>query len=81
MWKKYGLRTHNIYFVLFNGERWKEFVWFRDCLNTNIGLAKNYERLKNELSRKYCDDIHKYTEGKSEFITNVLKNYEEQIKK
>jgi GrpB-like predicted nucleotidyltransferase (UPF0157 family) len=50
-------------------------------LNTNIGLAKNYERLKNELSRKYCDDIHKYTEGKSEFITNVLKNYEEQIKK
>lgn len=76
--EKEGKRTHNIYFVIFDGERWKEFVCFKNCLNGSPSLAIEYEKLKIDLSKKYCNDIHKYTEGKSKFISDVLKNYKEK---
>lgn len=72
-------RTHNIYIVLYNGERWKEFVWFRDYLNRNAEIAKEYEKLKMDLASKYSSDIHKYTEGKAEFISNILIEVKKQI--
>lgn len=72
MCEENGKRTHNIHFVIFGEERWKEFVLFRDYLNSHNDVAKEYENLKMKLSEKYKDDIHRYTENKSDFILNVL---------
>ena len=74
-----GKRTHNIYFVIYEGDRWKEFVYFRDALNADKELAKEYENLKINLSYKYSDDIQKYTEGKANFISSVIEEYRRRI--
>lgn len=65
-------RTHNIHIVIFKEERWQEFVLFRDYLNKYPKIAKKYEKLKEDLSRKYKNNIHKYTEQKSQFISNII---------
>lgn len=67
-----GKRTHNIYFVLFEGERWNEFILFRDYLNKHPECAKKYEELKLLLAKKFENNVHNYTEGKAEFISDVL---------
>lgn len=75
-----GKRTHNIYLILFEGIRWEEFVLFRDYLNKNFECAKEYEKLKIQLSKNYENDIHSYTEGKAVFISEVLKKVEQESK-
>lgn len=73
-----GKRTHNIHFVIFMEDRWKEFVWFKEYLNANPTIAKDYEKLKIDLSKKYRDDIHAYTANKRDFISGVLKVAEKE---
>ena len=74
-----GKRTHNIHFVIYDDIRWKEFILFRDYLNRYSDVAKEYERLKIDLSNKYSNDAHKYTQNKAEFIANVLKDAEKEF--
>ena len=53
-------------------------LYFRDYLIENMKELKEYENLKNSLSKKYKYDREKYTEGKKEFInriTNIAKKY------
>ena len=78
MCEEEGKRTHNIHFVLFNGERWYEFVGFKNYLNAHPEAAKAYEALKVELSKKNPDDVHKYTESKNDFIKDVLNQAEKE---
>lgn len=43
-------------------------LYFRDYLNDNPGIAKEYERLKLSLWRQYEHDRDAYTEAKTNFI-------------
>ena len=52
-------------------------VYFRDYLNEHPDIAKEYERLKEELSIKFVKDRDAYTLGKTEFV----KKYTELAKK
>ncbi len=72
-------RTHNIYFVLFGGERWDEFILFRDYLNKHPECAKEYEKLKLLLAEQFENHIHNYTEGKSEFISDILEKAKQEV--
>lgn len=47
-------------------------LYFRDYLNDNISKAKEYEQLKLELYHKYKPNRDLYTEGKSEYVTDIV---------
>ena len=66
------IRTHHIHVVKWNGTEWKNYIYFRDCLNANENIALQYERVKEELESKYADDRVAYTNGKQEMIYNIL---------
>ena len=52
-----------------------EEVKFRDVLIENPKLAKQYESLKLKLEVKYKYDREGYTEGKTKFIKDIIKEY------
>ena len=44
-------------------------LYFRDYMNDNPSLSKEYERLKLGLWKKYEHDRAAYTDSKTDFIT------------
>ena len=66
------IRTYHIHVVKWNGTEWKNYIYFRDCLNANENIALQYERVKEELESKYADDRVAYTNGKQEMIYIIL---------
>ena len=65
-------QTHFIHVVLNGSMQWINYINFRDYLNINIDLAKEYEALKIALS-KSAKDRAEYTLGKHEFISYTLR--------
>lgn len=49
---------------------------FRDYLNSEAEVAKEYEKLKETLAEQFPEDLEKYTQGKSDFIKIVLDGLE-----
>ena len=47
-------------------------IIFRDYMNTYPEKAKEYEKIKQELAKKYPHDRKSYTNGKSAFILKML---------
>jgi GrpB-like predicted nucleotidyltransferase (UPF0157 family) len=47
-------------------------LYFRDYLNDNYAIAKEYEKLKLELFNKYKPNRDLYTDGKKEFVDRVV---------
>lgn len=54
----------------------KDEIYFRDYLNTHYEIAKEYEKMKLQLWKKYEHNRDAYTEAKTEFI----RKYTEQAK-
>ena len=55
-------------------------LYFRDYLNDNYEKAKEYEKLKLELYEKYKPDRDLYTEGKKEFVAEIVNRAKEEYK-
>ncbi|NLZ43636.1 MAG: GrpB family protein [Clostridia bacterium] len=53
-------------------EGWKEQILFRDYLNQNPDLAREYERLKLKLMNEFPGNRFQYTQHKASFIKSVL---------
>ncbi len=66
-------RTHHIHVCPMNGEDWRNYLAFRDFMNTHPDKAAAYDRLKGALAEKYADDRKSYTAGKQEFIAEILR--------
>jgi GrpB-like predicted nucleotidyltransferase (UPF0157 family) len=64
-------RTHYLHVVEFGGAKWRDHLCFRDRLRKDPHLAQAYEKLKEELSRKFSDSHAKYHDAKSKFINEV----------
>lgn len=69
------LQTHLIHVVLADSMEWINYINFRDYLNKNISVAKQYENLKLSLAEIFADDSNRkrYTSGKHDFITYTLR--------
>lgn len=63
-----------IHILLVNDKRYQDMIKFRNILNNNKEILKEYEDLKIMLSKKYANDRKMYTQSKNKFITNILKN-------
>ena len=66
-------RTHYIHFVEPNNNTYYNLVLFKKYLLEHEEYIQKYCELKQELAEKYPDERKKYTAGKSEFISNVIK--------
>lgn len=66
-------RTHYIHMQLIGSEYWDEFMYFKRYLLEHPKEIKKYESLKKKLSQKYAEERKKYTEGKNEYISSILK--------
>lgn len=67
-----GSRTHYAHIVSLDGSKWKEYVQFRDYLRTHEEMRRKYAVLKSGLAERYASNRHLYTEGKQEFIGQVI---------
>ena len=69
------LQTHFIHVVRTNSMDWINYINFRDYLNSNLSVAKEYEKLKISLASQTPIDNgrEKYLLGKHDFIINALR--------
>lgn len=49
-------RTHYIHIELIGSTYWKEFIYFKRYLLDHPECVRDYQKLKEELSKKYADD-------------------------
>lgn len=67
------IRTHHIHVMQYNGEEWHNQINFRDYLNTNSEIAKEYEALKLRLMEENRFNRSAYTSGKQDFIMDTFR--------
>ncbi len=65
-------RSHYIHFVEPNSNTYYNQIYFKRYLIDHPKYIKKYCDLKQELAKKYADERPKYTQGKNEFITDVI---------
>lgn len=70
-------RTHLVHIVRYGGTAWHRALAFRDALRRNAHLCETYAALKRELAQRDRGDRGRYTEGKSAFVEQVLRDYRE----
>lgn len=70
-----GIVTHFIHVVKHQSVEWKNYLRFRDYLNTRLAVAKEYEALKLRLAAQCSIDPgrEKYLAGKHDFIQHTLR--------
>ncbi len=66
-------RNCHIHVVEIRSKEWANYITFRDYLNDNINIAKEYESLKLSLCEKFSEDRESYTAGKESFIKMALR--------
>lgn len=71
-------RSHYVHFVEPNSNTYYNQVYFKKYLLEHPEYIKKYCDLKQELATKYADERPKYTKGKTDFITNVIKLAKEE---
>jgi GrpB-like predicted nucleotidyltransferase (UPF0157 family) len=53
--------------------QWQNYIEFRDILRANNAIRKRYAELKTQLATRFPDDRKSYTDGKRDFIGEVLR--------
>jgi GrpB-like predicted nucleotidyltransferase (UPF0157 family) len=74
-------RTHYLHIEVYDGDLWKNHIYFRDYLRLNKKSVEEYSRLKKELARKFNEDRESYTSAKNDFINFILKKAREEFTK
>jgi GrpB-like predicted nucleotidyltransferase (UPF0157 family) len=64
-------RTHHLHVIAPEGAMWRQ-VAFAQYLRAHPETAAAYAALKADLAARYRDDREAYTEGKAEFIAEVM---------
>ena len=67
-----GPRTHHIHMVTQDHPLWERLL-FSDYLRRHPDDAQRYASLKKNLMAQYPDDREAYTQGKTEFVAEVMR--------
>src|SRR5699024_5302645 len=67
----YKEKTHFINLADYNKDLWKNFIFFRDYLNANEVVRKQYEKLKLEFLEQKSGGIEAYTDYKEQFVKDI----------
>jgi GrpB-like predicted nucleotidyltransferase (UPF0157 family) len=65
-------RVAHLHLMMEGEPRWEQQRLFRDRLNGNPSLRKEYAELKKSLANQFPDDREAYSDGKAAFIEGVL---------
>jgi GrpB-like predicted nucleotidyltransferase (UPF0157 family) len=68
-----GIRTHHIHTFEIDSAQVRRHLAFRNYMNVHTEDAQRYSDLKQELAKKYPNDIEGYMDGKDEFIKQIDK--------
>ena len=71
-------RTHYIHFVEKNSNTYYNLVLFKKYLIEHPEYITKYCDIKKDLAVKYADERKKYTSGKSDFISEVIRLAKEE---
>jgi GrpB-like predicted nucleotidyltransferase (UPF0157 family)/pimeloyl-ACP methyl ester carboxylesterase len=67
-----GTRLHHVKVAVRGGQRWREWVAFRDALRADPVLRDEYAALKRRLAAVHAGDREAYTEAKGGFIAETV---------
>jgi GrpB-like predicted nucleotidyltransferase (UPF0157 family) len=65
---------HHLYVCPPDSQEYMRHIAFRDHLRTHPEDANAYATLKRMLAGKFADDRDAYTQGKGEFVANILRS-------
>jgi len=68
--------AHNLYVCPRDSVALRNHITLRDHLRVNPSDVVAYALLKNQLAEHFAHDIHRYVEGKSDFILSILAQYD-----
>lgn len=68
----FQVKTHFIHIVEYEGEKWRQLVFFRDYLRMNEDAKKQYEQLKESFFQTDFSGINSYTDYKEQFVQSIL---------
>lgn len=71
-------RTHHVHVVEIDGEFWQRRL-FRDYLRIHPEEALIYEKFKRDLAVRFRDDREAYTEGKSDYVAEVMEKARQEF--
>lgn len=74
-------RSHYIHFTTMNSETYFNQLYFKKYLLSHPDYIKEYNDLKVSLANKYANERKLYTQGKDEFIKNIIKHAKEEFDK
>lgn len=66
-----GTRTHHIHAFAMGAQEVQRHLSFRDFLRAHADQARRYEDLKRELAARYPEDVHAYTDGKTDLVAEL----------
>lgn len=67
-----AISTHHLSVVEYGGDIWRRHLLFRDYLRDHKEAARRYDELKKDLAIKFKNDREAYTNGKGEFVEEIL---------
>jgi len=65
--------THFLHVMMHNHNLWIDQISFRDYLRSTPDAKIEYIKLKEELAKKFPNDVTSYTNEKKKFVDNILK--------
>jgi len=71
--ESYEEKTHYIHLVEYNKDLWKNLIFFRDYLNTNVEEREQYKNLKMAFLENNNGGINEYTDYKEQFVKEIYK--------
>ncbi|WP_418792743.1 GrpB family protein [Paenibacillus polysaccharolyticus] len=70
---------HHLYVCTRESDELQRHIMFRDILRKHPLLVSEYSNLKIQLSSEFRNNRKAYTEGKTEFVTRIMKEYKDVL--
>lgn len=68
----FNIKTHFIHLVDYDGEIWRNLIFFRDYLNYDESSREDYENIKKKFVEIQSVGIEEYTDSKEEFVKYIF---------
>ncbi|GAB0168701.1 GrpB family protein [Lysinibacillus sp. CTST325] len=68
----FEVKTHFVHLVNYQEKKWCDLLFFRDYLNTNEEIKRQYEKLKLNFLNSNLKGIDEYTTYKEQFVQSIF---------
>lgn len=68
----FRVKTHFIHMIPYEGEHWRDMLFFRDYMNENEDARKQYAQLKMNFIAQQQHGIMEYTAYKEQYIQHIF---------